>query len=176
MRASLVVLSLILPVAMAMAQKPDEQSSGAKSTTQESTSAKSGSTSSEVKSKSYKGTLVDASCAGAAGPVSSAAPPSKTETAGKSSKQSGEASANKTGEASRAAGGQSCDATTSTSEFGLKMRDGHVMRFDSVGNERVKEAFSSRKKWADRASASKAIPVTVNGTVSDDTLTVLSIQ
>jgi len=167
MKASLMAIALMLPVGFALAQKePGNESSksGSNTATQSSPSTKTAKTD-EVRTKTYKGTLVDAGCAG--GPGSTASTTSTSQSA----------STAKTGEASRATGsGQSCDATTNTSAFGIRMRDGSVMRFDAVGNERTKEAIAAKKKWSDEAAGGKPIQASVSGTESGDTLTVVSIH
>ncbi|GEM_PF-1654452 len=183
MKASLVAITLILPVGLALAQKePGNQSNNSGSNTAVTPGSPSSSRSttnpSEVKTKTYKGTLVDAACASGAGP-STSAEPSQTQSAARSSStsESSQTKAGQTGEANRVAGsGQSCDATTSTTDFGLRMRDGQVLRFDTVGSERAKQAISSRKKWSDNAAAGKPIRASVTGMENGDRLTVVQIN
>jgi hypothetical protein len=97
----------------------------------------------ELKTQGYKGTLVDAACAG-------------TGTAADSSK--------------------GCAISASTKEFALRTKDGQTLRFDSVGNDRVADALHNKKKWNDLVSAGKPIEVRVNGAVTGDKLTVVSIS
>ncbi len=184
MRTSLAALGLIIPVAVALAQKPATPSGNAGETQSKGSTAsatsdqKSGSTE-QVKTQIFKGTLVDASCAG--GSNRSSAATSSTSSADRSGQSSStHSNANKSGEANRTADngatGQSCSASSNTTEFGLQTRDGHVLRFDSVGNERAKEAMTAKKNWANASSAGKPIHATVSGTESDDKLTVVSIH
>jgi hypothetical protein len=69
-----------------------------------------------------------------------------------------------------------CAVSASTKEFALRTKDGQTLRFDSVGNDRVAEALHNKKKWNDLVSAGKPIEVKVNGAVSGDKLTVISIS
>ena len=96
----------------------------------------------ELKTQSYKGTLVDMACAASG----------------------------------TAADSHGCGVSSSTKEFALRTKDGQTLRFDSVGNDRVAEALRNKKKWNDLVSAGKSIEVTVNGVVSGDKLTVVSIS
>jgi hypothetical protein len=113
----------------------------------------------EMKTQTYSGTLLDASCASSG---SAAAAPAVA-----------------TASADRSAGSdnsQACTVSASTSQFALKMKDGNTVRLDDVGNMRVQEAMKSRKKWGDSAAASKPIQVKVSGVMSGDKLTVLSVN
>jgi hypothetical protein len=113
----------------------------------------------EMKTQTYSGTLVDASCASSG---SAAAAPAGATTS-----------------ADRSAGSdnsQGCTISASTSQFALKMKDGNTVRLDDVGNMRVQDALKSRKKWSDSAAASKPIQVKCSGVMSGDKLTVLSVN
>jgi hypothetical protein len=109
----------------------------------------------EMKTQIYSGTLMDASCAGS-GPAPStasadrAAAPAPGDTPG-------------------------CTVSASTTQFAIKLKDGQVMKFDSVGNMRAQEAFKLKKKWADNATANKPIRVKVSGVLNGEKLTVVSI-
>src|SRR5579871_1507356 len=172
MRTSLIVAGLALTVGVVMAQTP-QKGSTAQTQSQESTSAKTEKKAGsipEVKTQTFKGALVDASCAGGGASTTSS-------TTSGSAKSSSNSSVSKTGEASRSGeNNQNCIASANTSQFGLRMKDGRVMRFDAVGNERAKEAFSAKKKWSDAYAAGKEIQATVSGTESGDQLTVVSIH
>jgi flagellar capping protein FliD len=167
---------LILPLGIALAQQqPANESKKSGSTTAAAAgdSEKGQASASEVKTQTYKGTLVDANCASSGGAATSSTATGKTG-ADRSAAESGK---NKAGDANRSGDtAQSCGASANTSEFGIKTRDGQVLRFDSVGDERAKQEMSARKKWADSATAGKPIQVTVSGTESGDRLTVLSIH
>src|SRR5579862_8353587 len=89
----------------------------------------------ELKTETYKGTLVDASCAGSGAPSSApAAAKSPVSTANQSA---------------------GCTVSSNTKEFALKTNSGQTYRFDSVGNQRAEQAIKNRKKWNDLATAGK---------------------
>lgn len=185
MKISLIAVALLLPVALALgqsSQRPPANSHGKTAETENqsttSSASQNGQTSNttEVKTKTYRGTLVDAACAAGGAPTTSSNATSSGRQAGADRSRS-ETAANRTGEANRAGNtGQSCAATSSTTEFGLRTRDGQVLRFDSVGNERVKQAMTARKKWTDAASSGKEIHATVSGNESGNELTVVSVH
>ena len=116
----------------------------------------------EVKTQTYAGTLIDASCAG---PGSATATTSTSSAATSSADRSAGSGSN-----------PSCAVAATTSQFALKTKDGNTVRFDDVGNVRVQEAMKTHKKWSDSASASKAIHVKANGVLNGDKLTVVSID
>jgi hypothetical protein len=140
----------------------------------------------EVKTETYKGTLVDASCAGSAGGAGSQATANRSGTgagttagntqAGNTSAANAQGGGNK-GEASRSdmAGG-SCAASSNTTQFALKMKDGKTVTFDMVGNERAQQALKNKKKWTEAASAGKPIRAKVSGVMEGDRLTVVSVD
>jgi hypothetical protein len=116
----------------------------------------------ELKTQKYKGTLMDASCAGSA-----AAAPAKTEAAPTDQKA-----------AKGAPAGQSsgCTVSANTKEFALRTKDGQTYRFDAVGNDRAMETFKAKKKWSDLSTAGKPIMATVSANQSGETFTVLSVD
>src|SRR5581483_10565229 len=151
----------------------ESKKNGSNTAASSSETQKGSQSASEVKTQTYKGTLVDASCAGGGAGATSATATGKSA----ADRSSAESSKDKTGEANRTGDtAQSCAATATTSQFGIKTRDGRVLRFDSVGDERAKQEISNRKKWADAATSGKAIHVTASGTESGDQLTVVSIH
>lgn len=166
MKISRIVVALLLPVGLAVAQKEPGNEAG-----------KGAQPGAANQVKTYKGELVDASCrAGAASATDSSTKSSGTSAADRSSTSAAK-SAGKSGEANRSGeSGQSCAATSSTNAFGLQMKDGNTLRFDSVGNERAKEAIAARKKWSDAVSSGKAVQVAVSAAESSDGLTVVSIH
>jgi hypothetical protein len=111
----------------------------------------------------YKGTLVDASCAGGS---SSAAPPSDSKAASDA----------KTGGNNAGGGGPACSPSANTTQFGLKLKDGRTIKFDTVGNQRVQEALKNKKKWSDAVNAGKPIRARVDGAETGDTFTVVSVD
>lgn len=113
----------------------------------------------ELKTQTYSGTLMDASCAGSGSAAATA--PAATASADRSA-----------GSGSN----ENCSVSASTTQFALKMKDGNTVRFDDVGNARAQEAMKTRKKWGDSAAANKPIQVKANGVMSGDKLTVLSVN
>ena len=127
----------------------------------------------EVKTQTYSGTLIDASCAGSG----SAATTTSTSSTGSTGSSTDSTAATSSADRSAGSGSNpSCAVATSTTQFALKTKDGNTVRFDDVGNARVQEAMKTHKKWSDSASASKAIHVKANGVLNGDKLTVLSID
>jgi len=186
MKISRIAVGLLLPAGLALAQKEPEKAtpsptaqSQAGTESQKSASSKSADQSgtAEVKTKTYKGELVDASCAGGGGPATTSSAASSGQSAADRSSASAGKSAGKSGEANRSGdNGQSCGATSSTSEFALRTKTGTAYRFDAVGNERAKEAIAARKKWSDAIAAGKPVQVEVSATEANDRLTVMSIH
>jgi hypothetical protein len=125
----------------------------------------------EMKTQTYSGTLMDASCAGSAAPAST----SSTSSTGSSAASTTAASSS----ADRSAGSganQSCGVSASTTQFALKTKDGNTVRFDDVGNARAQEAIKTHKKWSESATASKPIHVKASGVLNADVLTVVSVN
>jgi hypothetical protein len=126
----------------------------------------------EVKTQTYSGTLIDASCAGSG----SAATTASTSSTGSKGATDSTAAASSADRSAGSGSNPSCAVATSTTQFALKTKDGNTVRFDDIGNARVQEAMKTRKKWSDSASASKAIHVKANGVLNGDKLTVLAID
>ena len=126
-----------------------------------SQSTKSSTAPAELTTQTYKGTLMDASCAGSGG---------RKTTSQDTAKQSSAAD--------RAAGDQSqnCALSGSTKEFALRTKDGKVLRFDQVGNQRAGDAIKNKKKWSEAASGGKSVQAKVSGHLEGDELTVLSVD
>ena len=156
----------VIMLGVALAQTPaggSEKAKPADSSQAASNPKGSKATVPEAKTRTYKGTLVAASCAGGSG---------ETQTA------SSKAAKQPAGEASRAAegnAGQSCGLSGSVSEFALRTTDGRTLPFDLVGNERAQEAIKSNKKWESAASSGKPIQTKVHGTEDGGKLTVVSV-
>ena len=144
--------AIVLLFGVAWAQKPADQ--GATSGDQQRSSAAASKSSNarlpELKTQTYKGTLMDASCAGTV-------------------KESGG------GKAAAAKGSQGCTVSANTKEFALRT-DSETLRFDSVGNARAEEAIKNKKKWGNDAAAGKPIRATVIANANGDKLTVMSIN
>jgi len=141
----------------AQPKQPTESASPAATPTQDKKSSQSADRLQEMKTQTYSGTLVDASCAGSAAPAPAAATSSADRTVG-SSPASG------------------CSLSAAATQFALQTKDGQTMRFDDVGNTRVQEAMKTHKKWSDSVSANKPLRVKVSGVLNGDKLTVMSVN
>lgn len=108
----------------------------------------------ELKTQTYKGSLMDAKCAG--GGEGSGAQATSAKTGGESN--------------------PSCGVSTSTTEFALRTKDDRTLLFDAVGNERAQEALKGKKKWEQSASSGKPIQAKVSAAEVAGKLTVLSIN
>jgi len=69
---------------------------------------------------------------------------------------------------------QACSVSNSTSAFALKTKDGQVLKFDGVGNNRAAEVLKA--KWAQNLSAGKPIRAKVSGSINGDRVTVTSVD
>jgi hypothetical protein len=164
MKSSVTIAAALLSVSLVWAQDAQKDQDTQKTPAQTKASSTAGNQGknenpAELKTQTYKGTLVDASCAG--GGATAAAPASQ-----------------QTAAADRSAAADSshgCTLSSSTKEFALRTKDGQTLRFDSVGNDRAEEALRNKKKWSESVSAGKPIQVKVQGAVTGDKLTVLSI-
>lgn len=172
MKATLYIAALPLLALVAFAQDPVSQPT---TPAKQDPSAKQDSARpAEMKTQSYSGTLMDASCAatGAPSTMSTASSAPKSDSAGAADKSKA------TGDANRAATdqGQSCSVSSSTSQFALKLKDGRVVKLDDVGNQRAQETLKNKKKWSEDATANKPIHASVSGVLNDDKLLVMSIK
>ena len=181
MKTLCVVAIISLLIGIAVAQEPNRQENESKSPpqagaqTQSGTSAQKGGVGiGNGQTRSYKGTLVDASCTAGGTAPSPAVVSDSTQQAPDTtkSKQKDEASRSATPETS----GQTCSISSNTSQFALKLEDGRTVRFDSVGNLRAQEAIKNKKKWTEAAGSGKPILAKVNGLMIDDKLMVISIN
>jgi cytoskeletal protein RodZ len=100
----------------------------------------------ELKAKTYTGILVDAACA------------THTVTA-----------------VSPGLLDDRCDVSATTALFALRLPDGRILQFDSVGNERVRNA-NRRNDWVATASSGKPVHTKVSGAVLGNKLIVVSIR
>lgn len=69
-----------------------------------------------------------------------------------------------------------CPVTASSSQLGLKMDNGQVVRFDLVGNQRAQDELKNNKKWTSSATSNKPIKVKISGVMQGDKLIVSSIK
>jgi len=66
--------------------------------------------------------------------------------------------------------------TAGSSQLGLKMDNGQVVRFDLVGNQRAQDELKNNKKWTNAVTSSKPIKVKISGVMQGDKLIVSSIH
>jgi hypothetical protein len=66
-----------------------------------------------------------------------------------------------------------CGVSPATALFALRLQDGRILPFDSIGNDRVR---NKKKKWVATASSGRPIQAKVSGTVLGDKLIVVSIN
>jgi hypothetical protein len=69
---------------------------------------------------------------------------------------------------------QACSVSSSTTAFALKTKDGQVLKFDAVGNNRAAEELKT--KWAQNLNAGKPIRAKVSGMANGDMVTVTSVD
>jgi uncharacterized protein involved in copper resistance len=122
----------------------------------------------EMKTMSFKGVLVDMSCAS---PSPGSATKSQAET-GTPAASDQKNSANRTATDS----GSNCPVSSTTSAFGMKLEDGRTVKFDLVGNQRAQDAVKNDKGWNKDIGANKPIHAKVNGVLNGDKLIVASIN
>jgi hypothetical protein len=117
----------------------------------------------EMKTQTYAGTLLDASCAGT-GSTAAAGSPAPPAPASSADRTAGNP------------GSPSCAVSATTSQFALKLKDGNTVRFDDVGNARAQEALKIHKKWTESAAGGKPLQVKASGVLTGDKLTVLYVK
>ena len=169
MKARISILALSLALGIAMAQTDPQQNTGTKTPAAPA----------EMKTTTYKGILVDMSCAGhttASASTPDASRSSSTETAAGASPGSPSEQANSANRTA-ADSSSSCAVTSSSTEFGMKLdKDQQTVRFDLVGNQRAQDALKNEKSWNKNMTANKPIHVTVTGVLNGDKLIVSSIH
>ena len=126
-----------------------------------------------AKAKTWKGTLVDASCAQA-----------KTGMTGQA--QSAERAATEAESHAGAAGAathvdakaisQSCPITSTTKDFALVMSDGRLMQLNDEGDAKVASELKTNDKWNKAINSNKRITASVKGVLQGDTLQVESVK
>ena len=169
-RLPMLVVSLALGMDLAQTTPADKTNSKDKSQ-KNSTAAATASAATapaEMKTASYKGVLVDMSCASQS-TGSAAAAPANTGTT-----QPGEPADS----ANRASGesGSSCPLNAQSANIGMKLDNGQTVRFDLVGNQRAQDALKNDKNWSKDLSANKPIHAKVEGVLQGDKLIVSSIH
>ena len=180
MKARLSVLTFSIALGVALAQTTPPTLPAHEGTTPQQTKekqdmkagapAEAKTASNEMKTTTYKGVLVDMSCA-SSGSASAASTPA----AGEATKASTSDQANS---ANRAAGdsGGNCPVTANSRLLGMKLDDGKVVRFDLVGNQRAQDEVKNNKKWSKDLSDNKPVHAKVSGVLDGDKLIVSSIH
>jgi len=141
----------------------------------------------EMKTSTFKGVLVDMSCASptAGGQATQAADTTKSADATKTADtQKKPADIGKTkasdesNSANRSTGesGTNCPVSASSTNFGMKLDDGRTVRFDLVGNQRAQDEIKNNKRWNKAISENKPIHAKVSGVMSGEKLIVSSIH
>jgi len=181
-QVSLLALSLALGIAAAQTTPANPQSqqsqpatpsnAGTAASTDTKASTTSNGAPAEMKTSSFKGVLVDLSCAG--GTSSPSASASET-TAGSTGAAVDNASQNKSANRSTA-DSSSCSPSANSTQLGMKLDDGRTVRFDLVGNQRAQDALKNDKRWSKDLAAGKPIHAKVSGALSGDKLIVSSIN
>lgn len=182
MNAWMLGLSLAVGVAIAQSTPPDQTTPQTKqSKTTSDTKAASSSTSTsastgtpaEMKTTTYKGTLVDLGCgsSSAAGTAGTAGTPQTT-----TARSTAASTADTANSANRSSTDASCPVTASSTQLGMKLDDGRVVRFDLVGMQRAQDELKNNKRWVKDTGAGKAIHASVSGVLNGDKLIVSSIH
>ncbi len=70
----------------------------------------------------------------------------------------------------------SCPVSSSTAMFALRLDDGKVLKFDSVGNIRAASELKTRQKWTKDLAENKPVHAKVDGLQNGDTITVTDIH
>ncbi len=136
--------------ANAQAQQPQPQS------TKSGSPAAGSTTPAEMKTSSFKGILVDMSCA--------------------SNSSSSAATASDQKNTANRDSGSDCPVSASSSQFGMKMDEGKTVKFDMVGNQRTQDMIKNDKGWNKEITANKPIHAKVDGALNGDKLIVSSIH
>lgn len=121
---------------------------------------------------------MDANCAGGTSASSPAAESSNSEakekTADSDSSEAKPAKPHKNHRNRVDPQAQACSVSSSTTAFAIKTKDGQVLKFDTVGNNRAAEELKT--KWAQNLNAGKPIHAKVSGMINGDMVTVTSVD
>lgn len=165
MRLSMLVVSVA--VGVALAQTTPAEKTNPKAKTQNGSTAAT-TAPAEMKTATYKGVLVDISCASQS-TGSTATAPANTGTT---------QPAEPANSANRAAteSGASCPLTAQSTNIGMKLDNGQTVRFDLVGNQRAQDGLKNDKGWSKDLSGNKPIHAKVEGVLQGDKLIVTAIH
>lgn len=143
-----------------------------------------------AKTRTYKGTLVDASCArNMAGADTSTRTTSAERSAAESTETGEHKSQTGTATGSQAASGshgamhrdakavsKSCPITSSTTDFALVTSDGRFLQLNDEGDAKVASEMKTNNKWNKAINSNKRITASVRGSLEGDTLQVESVK
>ena len=170
MKARLSVLTFSIALGVALAQTTPPAQEGTTPQRKEKQDMKAGApgeaktASNEMKTTTYKGVLIDMSCGSASGTTPAASAETKaSDQANSANRSAGDSGAN-------------CPVTANSSQLGMKLDDGKVVRFDLVGNQRAQDEVKNNKKWSKDLSDNKAVHAKVSGVLDGDKLIVSSIH
>jgi len=121
--------------------------------------------------RGWRGTLIDANCAGG---TAANSPAAEAKSADSESPDTKAAKPHKNHRNRVDPQVQACAVSNSTTAFALKTKDGQILKFDAVGNNRAAEELKT--KWAQNLSAGKPIHAKVSGSINGDTVTVTSVD
>ena len=135
------------------------------------------------KMRTWRGMLVDASCAqNMAGKSTSSQPAPSAE---RSATEPAGAKPSETAAGSHAAGAmhvdakavsQNCPITSSTKDFGLVMSDGRFLQLNEEGDAKAASELKTNNKWNKAINSNKRITASVRGSLEGDTLQVESVK
>ena len=133
MKTTVSMLALGLAIGVAMAQDPPAPPPANQNAAPPAANmpAPTGNAPTEMKTSTYKGTLVDLACVGDAW-VTTAEPNAANRTAGE------------------------CKVTPESTQLGLRLEDGHTLRFDMVGTERARAGAEDQQTLEQRPGRRQA--------------------
>ena len=149
------------------------QSAGAKTGT---STASASTTPAEMKTSTFKGVLVDMSCASRTSASAETTPAAGGATQPSNSSKAAASDQSNTANRSASDSGASCPVSANSTVLGMKLDDGKTVRFDLVGNQRAQDALKNEKRWSNDISESKPIHAKVSGLLNGDKLIVSSIH
>lgn len=123
---------------------------------------------------SWRGTLIDAGCAGGTAASSPAAEAKSADSESASGQDTKAVKPHKNHRNRMDPQAQACPASNATTAFALKTKEGQILKFDAVGNTRAAEELKT--KWGQNLSAGKPIHAKVSGSINGDTVTVTSVD
>ncbi len=147
MKMTVSMLAVGLAIGMAMAQAAPAPPNQIAAPPAAKMPAPAGNAPTEMKTSTYKGTLVDQACVGNAW-VATAEPNTANRTTGE------------------------CKVSPESKQLGMRLEDGRTLRFDLVGTERARAELKTNKRWTKELSSGKSIHATVAGAIKGDKMIV----